>query len=626
MQKEYWRRTTLGSHLYKKLARHPGLWRVDGIGALHDQGHLGARVNIQFSEIFTDFIDKPYAHNAATGAKLNYLEHVATLQDFKVGTVWRDGKRVRRAPPCGAYEINTAHARFMRLNTDANFGKNHRGKLIPEGQFITGETRTNLLFCHYAQIPVINNKDIDWLIVPCTEILRFYYGASRRLISSILQGRTEDFYSPERSRIVNGKATLHVRKRLSRKEAAVLARDKFSPENLNSIQRVHNYLSALSANNRATQRNLPLTIQSRFPFSDKTKLTVSGIALFPTSETGNALSKKVLFVMEIFHCGYQFPFDTLVLESDKPFDSKTASSGELGSENGPRFSPDFEDDEEEDPLDLDSQIKADARLKRLSEIIPTNQLGGIDNIRFEHSRPKQGSKGNQPTPEALISISGLTQNDGDYSEDGKGNLGVSHFLSHSDVARDLSVFLEMLNYIRRKKKPDEWNIRTISFTESTTIDGECICSFPRKIGKRRRWHLVSDGGSTLRPRQVVLAEFSHKNDLTFYLAEMELQPDDSKQCTIIIKTKNGEKLDEDAFNKLLKLSALQRRWLSPNHKWEDPEHKLAASKLLTAIDIYRLNHPKASKQNNTLRSSPHIDPDKWSDYLIEKIQELIGLD
>lgn len=99
---------------------------------------------------------------------------------------------------------------------------------------------------------------------------------------------------------------------------------------------------------------------------------------------------------------------------------------------------------------------------------------------------------------------------------------------------------------------------------------------------------------------------------------MELQPDDSKQCTIIIKTKNGEKLDEDAFNKLLKLSALQRRWLSPNHKWEDPEHKLAASKLLTAIDIYRLNHPKASKQNNTLRSSPHIDPDKWSDYLIEK--------
>src|SRR5690606_3794389 len=170
MQKEYWRRTTLGSHLYRKLARHPGLWRVDGIGALHDRGRLGARVNIQFSEIHADFIDDPYSVDAETGVKLNYLEHVATLQDFKLGTIWRDGKRVRRAPPYGAYEINTKHARFMRLHADANFGNDYRGQLIPEDQFITGDTRKNLLYSHYAQIPILNNKNIEWLIISCTEI------------------------------------------------------------------------------------------------------------------------------------------------------------------------------------------------------------------------------------------------------------------------------------------------------------------------------------------------------------------------------------------------------------------------------------------------------------------------
>ncbi|MGC4009427.1 MAG: hypothetical protein QM805_10840 [Pseudomonas sp.] len=599
---------------------------MDGIGALHDRGRLGARVNIQLSEIHAEFIDDPYSVNAETGVKLNYLEHVATLQDFKLGTIWRDGKRVRRAPPYGAYEINTKHARFMRLHADANFGNGYRGQLIPEDQFITGDTRKNLLYSHYAQIPILNNKNLEWLIIPCTEILRFYYGASRRLLSSILQGKSENFYSPELSKTADNKAILHVKKRLSRKEAAVLARDKFSPEELNSIRRVHKYLSALSTNNSTTQRNVPLTIQSRFPFSDKTKITVSGIVIHLPSANGSERSVKALLVMEIFHCSHPFPFDTLVLESDKPFDSKNASGGQPGSENGPRFTPEFEDDEDEDTLDLDSQIQADARLKRLSEIIPTNQLGGIDNIRFEHSRPKLGTNGNQPTPEVLVPISDFTQNDGDYSEEGKGNLGVSHFLSHLDVARDLSVFLEMLNNIRRKKSPDGWHIKTISFTESATLDGECICSFPSKIGKRRRWHLVADGNSGFRPRQVVLAEFSHADDFIFYLAEMELQPDDSKQCTIIIKTKNAEKISEDTFNNLLKLSALQRRWLSPSHKWEYSEHELAASKLFTTTDIYRINHPKASKQNSSSGPTPHIDPDKWSDYLIEKIQELMSLD
>lgn len=615
----------MANHLYKKLARHPGLWRVDGVGALHNGGELGARVNFQLSAIHEEFLSAPYSLSAESGEKLNYLEHVAALQNLKPGTIWRDGKRVRRAPPYGTYEINTKHASFIRLHMDANFGNGYTGSIIPEDQYLTGETRENLLPCHYAKIPVLNSKAIGWLIIPCTEILRFYYGPSARILSSILRGKSEDYYSKSLSRLENGKAILHVKQRLSRKEAAVLARDRFSPENLNAIQRVHTYISKTSANNSLYQRDTPLTIQSRFPFSDNTKLTVSGKEVLIAPGAGSGRPVTALLVMEILHCSYPFPFSTLVLESDKPFGSEGADGEQLKSGNRPRYTPDFAEDEEEDVFELDSEIKADARLKRLSEIIPTNQLGGIDNIRFEHSRPKNGTEGGTYNPEALILTEGLTQNDGDYSEDGNGHLGTSHFLSHVDVARDLSVFLEMLNHMRHKKKSDGWNIETISFKDSITRGDEFICSFPTKIGKKRRWHLVLDDGVGVRPRQVVLAEFTCSNDRIFYLAEMELQPDDSKQCTIIIKTKQNQKLEEETFDSLLKLSALQRRWLSPKHKWENDEHKQSASQLFKALDIHRINHPKASKPSESSAPS-RIDPDKWSDHLIEKIEELMNLD
>ncbi len=618
---------TVGNHLYRKLARHPGFWRVDGVGSLHDNGPLGARVKIQLSGIKEEFLDDPYCIESENGKKLDYLEHVASLQDFKVGTIWRDGSRVRRSTPHGAYEINTLNARFMKLGVDASFGQTYKGPLIPEAQFITGETRKNLLHSHYAQIPTLNNQEIDWLIIPCTEILRFYYGASRRLLSSIIQGKFSDYFSQELSRLESDKAVLHVKTRLSRKEAAVLARELFCPEKLYPIRRVHNYLSALSAKNSTLQKNIPLTIQSRFPFSDKTKISVSGKAIRLIPENQSASPQRALLVMEIFHCSYPFPFNRLVLESEKPFDSSGTDGEGLGTEHGARFTPEFEKDEDDNTLDLDSNVNADGRLKRLSEIIPTNQLGGIDNIKFEHSRPKNQSTYNEESLSTTVPVTGFTQNDGGYSADGKGNLGISHFLSHTSVARDLSVFLEMLTNIRSKKGADGWGIKTISFKEGVTLDGECICSFPLKVGKRRRWHLVTGENSETRPRQVILAEFIYAKEYIFYLIEMELQPDDSKQCTIIIKTKNLEPLKETTFDNFLKLSAIQRRWISPNHSWETTEYKKSAAELLSEIEIYRINHPKATKRDNKPpQTGTYIDPEKWADYLIEKIQELMNFD
>lgn len=617
----------MAKNSYKRLARHPGIWRVDGVGSIQENGKLGARTTVYFSGIKEEEINEPYRSPALNGETLSLKVHVASLRDFQPGTLWRDGKCILGAADHTKieYEIDASNVRIVTLEASTKLSNIWTNSVIPEFQFKMGENRTHLSKTLYALVPVIANKSTQWLVIPCSELLRFYAGISSRFLASALQGSWGNYINWNKSRYVDGRPIIHLKQRINRKEAAILARAVANHDAKEALLGIHKHLSVLTSNN-STQTDgnkKPLVIKAAFPFKDATKLFVAGKKIRIAKAPHGGADQWGVFVMEILHCSHPFGFSSVVYETDDPYETRGHGNGGDGVKP-PQEYPLIEE-EEEDEWELDD-VPADAKLIRLATRNYTNQFGGLDFMSFEHWHPNV-TPGNSAAPGAHIpvDVNALTLEDGTHAEDGNGNLGVSEFQNRIEqVDRELSEFLEMLKYLRKTIAP--WTITTRKFGDGVTKEGESIALFPEKMGKRRTWHKISEPNGNIRPRQVVLAEVSLGNNQYFYLLEMELKPTENGQCTILLHTNRFSRLEETPFLKLLRLTAIQNRWPDKHNKWKEASHAKEAKEFFEFFQMHRINHPpvpRTKSKNKTEASVQKISPKNWSKALVEKFDEIL---
>lgn len=611
----------------KHLARHPGIWRVDGIGPIRPSANLGVRATVHFSGLTEAGVIQPYWKSSLSGSTLPLPIHTALLRDFKVGSLWYEGRRIGGPPKVDVpFRVDLSRARYVQLGKGIDLDGYWLSSVLPDDNFFLGENRKALASSWYAIVPVIGNRMTQWLVVSAVELLRFYVGVSSRFLSGALEGRLGKYIDWDKRRMEDGRPVLHVKTSLNRKEAAVLGRAVAFPMAEAALFGIHQHLSTIHVNNKLQPERYPkpLGIQAKFPFGGDTELRVFGKRMCLSKKGGK--EQWAVFAMEILHCSRPMGFPGVVLESDDPWGGDGHVGGVPTSQPPPHFNPLL--DEEEEDMELDD-VPADKSLPRLVVRSLSNQFGGFDQLTFEHRRPEALSPTNQPGVRVDVPVNALTMEEGNHTEESKGNLGVSDFQSRVEqIDRDLSLFLEMLGALRAATKARRWVIETRKAGDGIISGSELITFFPEKMGKRRTWHLIKEPGGQTRPRQVVWTEIRLGTEGPFfYLLEMELKSGETNgQCTLVLYVNDFQWLDEKTFNELLYLTAVRNRWPDVDNKWKENKHHKLAEALFSKIGIHRINHPKtprAKSSNGEGKAEAILNPKSWSAGFLRKIDELL---
>ena len=588
----------------KKLKNRTGVWRVDGVSKVSDNGRLGVGVTVQFSGIRDSEIHDPYRGLALTGEQFALPTHSSRLTEYKVGSIWKDGE-LAHSPPLHEHllTIDVSQCRIVELDKMVKIEGRLIDSVIPENQFRLGNNRVFLAKSRYALVPVLNSTLTNWLIIPCSELLRFYYGVSSRLLSSTLRGRLDEYVSWEESSFEDGQVILRVKQRLSRKEAAVLSRAVASAEAKTAMFGIHKHLAAIRANNGSLNENDKkiLIINAGFPFSDQTTLTVAGKAMkLAGAVFGEKNNQWGFLAMQILRCPHSFGFYAAPkIVSDEPFQDGSPTQG--GAPVVPCQYPFIEEPKEE--LEI-VDTPANARLKRLSILNFTNQFGAMDNMRFQHIRPSCGKGPIKTGGDTGVPIDALSFSEGSYSEEAKKILGAGTFQHQVvQIDRDLTLFLQMIRCMRTQVQvaPLHWLITTRPLFDSLVDETgkDRIATFPACSGKGRTWHKIVGTNGETRPRQVIIAEFHAKVPGYFYLLEMELKAGQAAgQCTILLHSNNLAQIENKHFETLLNLTTIQNRWIAPQNKWKNLRDSKNAKEFFSEFRMHRINHPHIPRKKN----------------------------
>lgn len=607
---------------YRKgeLANLPGLWRVDGVGAVDDNDALGRCVTVHFSGLDEmEGLKFPYRNSSLSGKYYSCKVLSRKLLHFTVGSVWKSGFKVLEPEILNqSFLIDTRQCRYVTLREPLFLNSQQVRSLIPRSHFYLGASWLPLSHSRYAVVPVLDNTYIDWMIIPVSELLRFYTGVSDRFLSTALRGRFDDFVDWSKCRVENRKPILNCKKDLSRFERFVLARAVFDPIAKNALYQPWRFLSKVNAQNKASDSEnvMPLSINASFPFEGCSRITVQGKRIPILMQTLEIKEAWAVFAMVINRCSYNFNFNGIGIEG---LTKRTGNS--LASVEGTGFGA-YMSQGRMDYDDFDTaNVSADETMRRLAVLEYSNSFPGvydlvmdIDYGEFEGNPAYSGYKQSD--------VEAFTHADGNYTSDAEGNLGLSVFTSDVDkVDRDLSLFLDVIRVLRLQVEEKRWRVKTRKSASGIEKDGELISFFPERIGKRRRWHKVKDPENPRRTRQVVWVEVTlDAAQGYFYLIEMELKPGESGQCTILLHNRDFSRLDDYTFLELLFLTAVQNRWPSPHNKWSNNELRERAQDFFSKAYLHRINHPASIG----IKGNKAITPEKWSEAILNKVDEKLG--
>lgn len=605
--------------IYSRLAQHVGIWRVDGIGTLTSNRRLGARAVVHFSGLTDAGLTDPYTSSSLNGNVLELPIHSASVCLFTVGSVWMGGKRVSIKNSEEELTIDLVKQKATPLNYRVNPEETGWiATILPESSFALGANRKALAPTSYVHAPVINNHKIQRLIVPASELLRFYAGITSPLLSHILQGQLSKYIDLDKSHIQGDCVTLHAKRNISKGEAFVLARMVASSRMKSELLDVHKKISSTNINNSvlSASERAPLLIKMSFPFDDQTTLKVSGKKI-KISEPNKTPEVWAFFAMKIHSCSHPIGFSKIVINGVNY--ATPRKSDRTGFAHMPQFNP-LKSDAKTNDFILDD-YPADQRLKR--QVIQHHEdlFPELDAVNIMYVTPSETSLVNSKQIPSSIPVTGHTMEDGSSSKDAEGKVGTDLCsIKSPDVSRDLSLFIDMLNSLRKNTKALEWSISTRSLNSGFVKDGEHIALFPSEAGRCRSWHKIELSDGDKRPRQVIVTEISVRNgSIYFYLLEMELKPTEPGQCTILLHDKFLSKIEDDTFNKILSLTSIQNSWLSPKHAWNRSDNRDTAKDIFSKFELYRIPHPKVYKTSDTKPDGKNKEQATESDRIIDTV-------
>jgi hypothetical protein len=273
--------------------------RIEWFGNVSYAGHSGGRspmVSVTLARghqgqwIRTDIVDD---------SPLTASIPVAFLRLLRIGDIWVSGQRVGTDP--GSTRIT-----FERLQIDDSTTNilpaglpvaedgDRPAYLLPFSDFDGHRGHTGA-FCARVRLP-----EGGFLVVPCMELIRFYFGDSGLLLKRLFSGATatDNLYLSAWRRDVSGSAHLTLAPGLPFPAARTVARIAFDRQAARAAAWIAKSGVTAAAH---SERHYPRTT---FPFKGKTNLTVEGRWL----EGGE---RRVFLAERILQCSHPFPFEWL---------------------------------------------------------------------------------------------------------------------------------------------------------------------------------------------------------------------------------------------------------------------------------------------------------------------------
>ena len=281
-------------------------WRVDWFGEIAYPDRYTRRkhpsILIYLSKVTeSNFSADPEVllqpHNTAPAkGQTRIWVSVGTLMVLRIGDIWHRQK-LHLSPEYT--RENFKKLWVGRNNTDfikAGLNPDKAGFLIPIPEHPWHMNATHS-YCLMASLP-----DGRRLIVPCVELIRFYFGSSSSLLRQIFstQLRRENLYSEDRYDHKSGLLSFKLGHGMSGRSASDIGRLRLDPVAWRAATMVS--VSMLKAKSTGE----PAFVQSFFPFEGNTFLDVSGKWLSFQGEPN-----QTFLVYGINSCTHSFPFKSL---------------------------------------------------------------------------------------------------------------------------------------------------------------------------------------------------------------------------------------------------------------------------------------------------------------------------
>jgi hypothetical protein len=452
---------------------------------------------------------------------------VGLLSLLQLGDVWQAGRRVDAVPAARTefknLQINQDSTRVIKAGAELQ----DKGFLIPFSAH-AGHSLHTQSYCLLTQLP-----DSKILLIPCAELIRFYFGSSSKLLGRLFTPplRRTSLYTFDTLRPRSGRLVLQLGPDMSGYSAADIGRIARSYDAWHAAATIGT--SLLQGSTRG-QKAYPYT---HFPFQGSTDLIVTGIWL-PQGKK----AKQTFLVHIIESCSHPFPFRTLQY--------RMGYSSSVPSNRA-----------QKEPTNLMSQTGSHSIAKKPAEFVnqdPSRQLHPIQ-LTFDR-RPKFPDLEAKAVFRLQLPPFSIANHGSNFARRSQVTaIGVADATGTSRQVRPAEVLVgneppDINNapmFLRNtlKQLASNSGLGFISLTESP-LDGWCIPIHALQEDQRpidKRLMIKRDG--QVRPRRVCVLQISGEHHKLAYLAVIESKP-------VHLYSSKGRNAQRSTLSSLIQSAAL----------------------------------------------------------------------
>jgi len=267
------------------------------------------------SVVFTPFSIDPSTGEERSDVfkRVSAIVPIAYLRALRIGDIWEEciwtGRRDTQAKETFHLDVSESNWEVMSAGAPIDKDSTNPGFLLPFSSFAGHRENTN------SQCLRIALQDGATLVIPCMELIRFYFGASASFLKRLLSGpfALERLYTDARLNPRSGTANIELAPDLPGVAAATVARIAFCRQAERAARWIVNSGVASAAN------RLDYYPKTSFPFHGKTDLTAYGRWIID----GNS---RTFLAEQLSCCTHPFPFETLFYTT-----TKTLAKSDIGS-------------------------------------------------------------------------------------------------------------------------------------------------------------------------------------------------------------------------------------------------------------------------------------------------------
>jgi hypothetical protein len=271
------------------------------------------------------------------------------ISEIDVGylTLIRTGQLIRKDKI-----IVQSDSYFSKIKFKVSFEKNHDFKVMPIENFFLNISQTEkddqiikykvydfpLIIFHKSLVLCLRKgieqfSNYDYIIIPCTEQIGFYFCTSDNLAQELFTGGLHhspntlfnEKYHVSEYRINSGAIHyVHLRFRIPDEDHKIVGRIAYSSEAMRAAKAIYNSMRKGSINKSYLN---PITY---FPFSGDSDLTVCGRKIQANGLDKQYSEKSIFLVYNIRSCSGKFPFERIDY-----FRENSGEAGETDNDNPP---------------------------------------------------------------------------------------------------------------------------------------------------------------------------------------------------------------------------------------------------------------------------------------------------